>query len=168
MICGENWELLVIRLLVETTKKMIKSYNIGYNIKVRKTDFGYVYDFDFKYGSFCLYCYNDDNESVFLSNLRVSWCYRKRGLGTYLLRLAVNYFGPLLKRKKLYLLVQKDSWMSEWYRKFGFHFFEGDDCNEWLEIDVPNQPSFNLFENCSINIDNLKTEFEKHEQFCFF
>ncbi len=57
-------------------------------IKVEDKDWGTVYHMKEKYYKFALYVYNDDNNTVYLSNVKVSPVMRNRGLGNELLSVA--------------------------------------------------------------------------------
>lgn len=70
-----------------------------------------------------LYFYNDDNESIYISNLIVKNKFRNNKLGTKLLELTEN-IGILLNAINAYLWVDKNSWLHDWYKRKGYSDFQ--------------------------------------------
>lgn len=111
----------------------------NYIMKYETTDFGWIRKYSFENSSFCLYAYNDDSDSIFLSNLEVNNDFRNNGIGNFMLDLAVNHLAPNLGRTKLYLCVDEKSWMFDWYKRKGFKFVGKNyerDGYVWVVIDI--------------------------------
>lgn len=114
-----------------------------YDVKRETTDFGWIRKYKFENSSFCLYTYDDDPYSIFLSNLEVNHNFRNKGIGNYMLDLVVNHISPNLGRKKLYLCVKEKSWMFDWYNRKRFETISKNyerDGYVWMAIDTPNNP----------------------------
>ena len=97
--------------------------NLQFKIKKEKTDFGYVLYYNCKEGRFALYYYNDDKNNIFLSNVDIWEQYQGKGFGNELLQYALNEVKKINKNhnfKILFLYCKKDSFVHNWYRKFGF------------------------------------------------
>ena len=66
-----------------------------------------------------IYCFNDDNTTIYLDWLSVNEDARRQGIGTELQeireKMGIN-FGAQISC----LWVDKDSWMHEWYQRRGY------------------------------------------------
>ena len=58
------------------------------NIKKETTDWGVIHYYKNDYCRFALYAYNDDKNTMYLSNVKVEQSARGRGLGNKILELA--------------------------------------------------------------------------------
>lgn len=95
------------------------------------TDFGYIDYYHDQNISFALYMYNDDNETVYLSNIYVPEEFRNHGYGNEIL----NYVKEVSSNKTIILRVLKESWMHGWYERNGYDDlcdFEEDDNFIWM------------------------------------
>lgn len=114
-----------------------------YDVKYETTDFGWIRKYNFENSSLCLYAYNDDPYSIFLSNLEVNHNFRNKGIGNYMINVVVNHLAPNLGRTKLYLCVDEKSWMFDWYKRKGFKFVGKNyerDGYVWVVIRIPHNP----------------------------
>lgn len=93
-----------------------------YKITKEITDWGIIYYYKNNYCRFALYAYNDDNSTIYLSNINIEQFARGRGFGNKILELAdkeskkYNYSVICLK-------VLKSSWMHDWYINYGYNDF---------------------------------------------
>lgn len=90
--------------------------------KHEKTDFGDVWHISSEPQDvfrFAIYRYNDDKETIYLSNVFVSKEHRKQGLGNSILETADN-IAKKLNAKIICLKVKQDSFAHEWYKKHGY------------------------------------------------
>jgi predicted GNAT family acetyltransferase len=99
------------------------------------TDWGIVYYYKNDCCRFALYAYNDDKNTMYLSNVKVEQSVRGRGLGNKILKLAdkeankYNYSAICLK-------VIKSSWVHSWYVNHGYSDFcyDNEDSNYvWMK-----------------------------------
>ena len=92
------------------------------NITKETTDWGIVYHYKNDCCRFALYAYNDDKNTMYLSNVKVEQSARGRGLGNKILEFAdkeakkYNYTVICLK-------VLKSSWVHDWYANHGYSDF---------------------------------------------
>ena len=107
----------------------------GMNITKETTDWGIVYYYNNDCYRFALYAYNDDKNTMYLSNVKVEQSARGRGLGNKILELAdkeakkYNYTVICLK-------VLKSSWVHDWYANHGYSDFcyDGEDADYvWMK-----------------------------------
>ena len=105
------------------------------NITKETTDCGTVYYYKNDYYRFALYAYNDDKNTMYLSNVKVEQSARGRGLGNKILELADkeakkhNYAVICLK-------VLESSWVHDWYANHGYTDFcyDGEDADYvWMK-----------------------------------
>ena len=93
----------------------------------KKEDWGRIFFFDDKYYRFALYIYDDDNETIYLSNVRVDSTMRKRGLGNEILVVAEEKAKEIESQVKFICLLCKDnSWIRKWYERHGYTFLSND------------------------------------------
>lgn len=111
-------------------------------VNVNKTEWGIVKIFSNEDNTirFALYTYNDDNETIYLSNLFVNESLRKNGYGDRIIEWVFDY-AKSRSFKTIILNVVKNSWMEKWYERKGFEYLE--DCeddgykgNVWLKKDL--------------------------------
>ena len=94
-----------------------------------KTDFGDVWYMTSEPQDifrFAIYRYNDDKETVYLSNVFVGKEHRKQGLGNIILNTADNV-AKKLKANTICLKVKQDSFVHEWYGRHGYSDLSLDD-----------------------------------------
>ena len=88
--------------------------------KYKKTDFGDVLYITSKgIFRFVTYRYDDDKETVYLSNVFVNKKYRKNGLGTIILNVA-NNIAKKLKANTICLKVKQNSFVHDFYERHGY------------------------------------------------
>ena len=85
----------------------------------------------FKKAKCNLYWYNDDNDSIYLEGLNVDESIRNKKLGTILLKLC-DLIGIVLCFKNIYLWVEKDSWMYNWYKRIGYSYFSNHEQDNYV------------------------------------
>ena len=89
--------------------------------KHNKTDFGDVWYMSdpndiFR---FAIYRYDDDFDTVYLSNVFVDENYREKGLGNEILNSA-NDMAKQLNAKSICLKVIRNSFVHDWYERHGY------------------------------------------------
>ena len=90
--------------------------------KHEKTDFGDVWNISsvpehiFR---FAIYRYDDDKNTVYLSNVFVDKEHRKNGLGNIILN-AADKAAKKLKASTICLKVKPDTFVHEWYERHGY------------------------------------------------
>lgn len=90
--------------------------------KHEKTDFGDVWYITSKPEGifrFAIYGYDDDRETVYLSNVFVGKEYRKNGFGNIILN-AADEVAKKLKANIICLKVKQDSFFHDWYGRYGY------------------------------------------------
>ena len=96
--------------------------NMKVTTKHEKTDFGDVWHMSsvpkdiFR---FAIYRYDDDKDTVYLSNVFVDNAHRKQGLGNSILNTA-DKIAKKLNAKIICLKVKQDSFVHEWYGRHGY------------------------------------------------
>lgn len=68
---------------------------------------------------FQVYQYDDDDKTIYLSDVSVSPAYRKKGYGNAILAI-VDDIATQVGANKIMLWVEKKSWMYEWYTSKGY------------------------------------------------
>lgn len=68
---------------------------------------------------FAIYRYDDDRETIYLSNVFVGKEHRKNGLGNIILN-ATDKVAKKLKATTICLKVKQDSFVHEWYGRHGY------------------------------------------------
>lgn len=91
----------------------------------RDEDYGWSLVFLEKTGKAygCIYKYSDDRLTGYIDEISVESKYRKQGLGNRMLKLLENE----LKNSGVcfvHLLVENDSWMHDWYKRYGYVDFK--------------------------------------------
>ena len=97
--------------------------------KHEKTDFGdiwYMSSVPKDIFRFAIYRYDDDKETVYLSNVFVSKEHRKQGLGNSILNTA-DKVAKKLKAKTICLKVKQDTFVHEWYGRHGYSDLSADE-----------------------------------------
>lgn len=89
------------------------------NITKEKTDFCTTIYYTGKYFRFAMYIYDDDVETIYLSNVYVDPIARGKNLGNKILKLA-DQDAKKYGANTIFLNVLKDSWMHNWYERHGF------------------------------------------------
>ena len=86
-----------------------------------KADWGYsIWIMEKKGRAFArAYIYSDDDKTIYLDNLSVSWYARKEGLGTKLQEIR-EWIGSYVGFKESCLWVVKGTWQKEWYERRGY------------------------------------------------
>ena len=82
-----------------------------------------------------LYWYDDDKTTMYLSELSVSPVYRNEGVGTEL-QVLREETCKLLGGKRTRLMVKKDTWMYDWYKRRGYEEFEDNVDFIWLQKEL--------------------------------
>lgn len=88
------------------------------DIQMYSEDFGtvwkiYALDKSFR---FALYMYDDDEDTMYLSNIFVKKSERNQGLGDYIL-MSADELAKRVKAKQIILTVKDDSFMHNWYKR---------------------------------------------------
>ena len=89
------------------------------NITKEKTDWGVVYHYKNKFCRFALYAYDDDQQIIYLSNIKVEPSARNQGLGNKILELA-DKEAKKFNYKIIYLKVLNSSWVHDWYKNHNY------------------------------------------------
>ena len=101
-------------------------------IKKETTDWGKIYYYRNRYCMFAIYTYDDDESTVYLSNVKVKKSERGCGFGNRILR-----FVSKEARKHNYsiicLKVLKLSWMHNWYSRHGYKDLEENNNYVWMK-----------------------------------
>lgn len=90
--------------------------------KHEKTDFGdvwYMSSVPEDIFRFAIYRYDDDKNTVYLSNVFVDKAYRNQGLGNTILN-AADKAAKKLKANAICLKVLQDSFVHDWYERNGY------------------------------------------------
>ena len=90
--------------------------------KHEKTDFGdiwYMSSVPKDIFRFTIYRYDDNKENVYLSNVFVGKEHRKQGFGNNILNTA-DKIAKKLNAKIICLKVKQDSFVHEWYGRYGY------------------------------------------------
>lgn len=97
--------------------------------KHEKTDFGDVWYMASEPEGifrFAIYRYDDDRETIYLSNVFVGKEHRKNGLGNIILN-AADKVAKKLKANIICLKVRQDSFVHDWYGRHGYTDLSVDD-----------------------------------------
>ena len=112
--------------------------------KKEKTEWGYrwyVNDVEERF-KFALYRYDDDLETLYLSDIDVFKEYQGQGLGNKILEIAENT-ARKWNAKRIRLWCNKKSFVFDWYKRHGYEDMniERDDTPgyEWLEKELDNE-----------------------------
>ena len=111
-------------ILTQEEYKNIMPDNMTVSTSYEKTDFGEVWYmtsdpkgiFIFR---FAIYRYDDDRDTIYLSNVFVSEEHRKQGLGNTILN-AADEVAKNLKANAICLKVLQDSFVHDWYERNGY------------------------------------------------
>ena len=109
-------------ILTQDEYKNIVPDNMGVFTSYEKTDFGEVWYMTsdpkgiFR---FAIYRYDDDRDTIYLSNVFVSEDHRKQGLGNTILN-AADEVAKKLKANAICLKVKRDSFVHDWYERNGY------------------------------------------------
>lgn len=90
--------------------------------KHEKTDFGDVWYMTSEPEGifrFAIYRYDDDRDTIYLSNVFVGKEHRKNGLGNIILN-AADKVAKKLKANTICLKVKQDSFVHDWYGRHGY------------------------------------------------
>ena len=83
------------------------------------TEFGKVLYYDYPNYHFALYIYDDDDETIYLSNVKVDTEARGKGYGNKILEIA----EAEARKRNVSIICLKcliTSWVHSWYKKYGF------------------------------------------------
>ena len=89
------------------------------NITTEKTDWGVVYKYRGGYFKFSLYNYDDDDTTIYLSNVYVTQSERGKGLGNNIL-VIVEKEAKAKGFNNICLKVLDVSWVHKWYSEHGY------------------------------------------------
>ena len=118
--------------------------------KHEKTDFGDVWHMSsvpkdiFR---FAIYRYDDDKDTVYLSNVFVDNAHRKQGLGNSILNTA-DKVAKKLKAKTICLKVKQDTFVHKWYGRHGYSDLSVDEEEPqfiWMAKNIGEQRDKNIF-----------------------
>ena len=105
------------------------------NITKETTDWGIIRYYKNDYCRFALYAYNDDNNTKYLSNVKVEQSARCHGLGNKILELT-NKEAKKYNYTIICLKVIISSWVHNWYANHGYNDFcyDSEDTNYvWMK-----------------------------------
>ena len=112
--------ILMNYIIIQESNRKIE--NMKVTTKHEKTDFGDVWHMSsvpkdiFR---FAIYRYDDDKDTVYLSNVFVDNAHRKQGFGNNILNTA-DEIAKKLNAKIICLKVKRDSFVHEWYGRHGY------------------------------------------------
>ena len=103
----------------------------------KKTDFGDVWNWYAKDNSFrfSIYCYEDDPDTIYLSNVFVQKEYRGLGYGNNILDMAES-IAKEFEASTIRLKAKKNSTARKWYERHGYSYLSDDKENPrnvWME-----------------------------------
>lgn len=101
------------------------------NITEETTDWGTVYHYKDDNCRFALYAYNDDRNTMYLSNVKVNQSARGNGLGNRILTIA-NEEAKKHGYTVICLKVLKSSWVHGWYENHGYSDMCYDEDNNYI------------------------------------
>lgn len=78
-----------------------------------------------------IYLYYDDWSTCYLANLLVDMNHRNKGIGLKMIE-TQEKVAKLCKIKNLTLMVEKDSWIHDWYERLGYTDVKTDQNNIWM------------------------------------
>lgn len=102
------------------------------NLTKETTYWGIIYHYKNNHCRFALHAYNDDKNTMYLSNVMVEPPARGYGLGNKILELAekeakkYNYTAICLK-------ALKSSWVHNWYTNHGYSDYKEDADYVWMK-----------------------------------
>lgn len=91
-------------------------------INSEKTNWGIIYYYYGKNFRFALYIYDDDKNTIYLSNLDVYKNSQKQGIGTAILKFVIKE-ALNFKAKVILLKCLKTSYVYNWYLKNGYEYY---------------------------------------------
>ena len=103
--------------------------------KIKRTDFGDCWFYNYSKYRFALYRYSDSLKSLYLANVEVFERYRNNGLGNLILRKA-DHYAKRKKASELFLKCETGCWVSGWYKRHGFKHFSDEENFEWLRKEI--------------------------------
>ena len=112
--------ILMNYAIIQESNRKIE--NMKVTTKHEKTDFGDVWHMSsipkdiFR---FAIYRYDDDKDTVYLSNVFVDNAHRKQGLGNSILNTA-DKVAKKLKANTICLKVKQDTFVHKWYGRHGY------------------------------------------------
>ena len=92
------------------------------SVKHEKTDFGdvwYISSSPKGIFRFAIYRYDDDKKTIYLSNVFVDKEHRKEGIGNAILN-AADKIAKKMNADSICLKVKRDSFVYEWYKRYGY------------------------------------------------
>ena len=92
------------------------------SVKQEKTDFGdvwYISSNPKGIFRFAIYRYDDDKKTIYLSNVFVDKEHRKEGIGNAILN-AADKIAKKMNADSICLKVKRDSFVYEWYKRYGY------------------------------------------------
>lgn len=95
------------------------------DIQMYNEDFGVVWKINAidKSFRFALYMYDDDENTMYLSNIFVKRSERNQGLGDSIL-MSADELARRVNAKQIILTVKDDSFMHNWYKRRGYEDLE--------------------------------------------
>lgn len=104
-------------------------------IKKEITNWGVIHYYKNSYCRFALYAYDDDESTIYLSNVKVKKSERGQGIGNKILKFA-NKEAKKHNYRAICLKVLKSSWMHNWYARHGYRDLSYDEENDdyiWMK-----------------------------------
>lgn len=100
----------------------------------KKTDFGDVWNINATDGTFrfAIYRYDDDTDTVYLSNVFVSKESRGQGYGNAILDI-VDKVAKGMGATTICLTVKKGSFAHQWYERHGYEYLSDNDDEEFVD-----------------------------------
>ena len=89
------------------------------NTTTEKTDWGVIYNYRDKRSKFALYSYDDDDNTIYLSNVYITQSERGKGLGNKILE-TVEKESKAKRFNNICLKVLDVSWLHKWYSEHGY------------------------------------------------
>lgn len=89
-----------------------------------------IYTIDIKIDNIAkcfLYYYSDDDETIYISNIKVKSNKRYNGYGNKILDLAERICN-ILNRKRILIVANKKSFVYDWYYRRGYREFSNNKC----------------------------------------
>jgi ribosomal protein S18 acetylase RimI-like enzyme len=128
--------IFIESLKTEFNKNIIESIENGYHL-IYESDNNLLRKWIYEpHGRICVYSYNDDNSTAYISSLYVDPDNREAGSGKRLLTKAEEFiknngFSHIM------LLANKKSWVYDWYISLGYKQYSSEsDNNKWLIKDL--------------------------------
>ena len=104
--------------------------------KIENTDWGTVYYYSAPNYRYCIYTYNDDQETGYLSNVRVNKNSRGQGLGNQILINAEENIKKLGMKLIILKVKNTNTFAYDWYKRHGYRELESEHEYTWMKKDL--------------------------------